>query len=103
MTLDRRSVYALLGIIAVAIACGHIVSSQRVYDPATYRLDNWPKTRPNPLPLYSSNDRSRWATVRALVDDGTYVIGKRDLRTVQSSAIAPLGQLDPMGAATLAA
>jgi hypothetical protein len=24
------------------------------------------------------NDRSRWATVRALVDDGTYVIGHRD-------------------------
>jgi len=101
--LDRRSIYVLLAVIAVAIACSHIVSAQRVYDPASYRLDNWPKTRPNPLPIYSSNDRSRWATVRALVDNGTFVIGKRDLRTVQSSAIAPLGQLDPMGAATLAA
>src|SRR5207237_2605804 len=56
----------------------------------------------NPLPIYSSNDRSRWATVRALVDDGTYVIGRRDKRTVQASAIVPLGQLDPIGAVALA-
>ena len=27
--------------------------------------------------MFSSNDKSRWATVRALVDDGTFVIGKR--------------------------
>src|SRR4029077_3506677 len=25
-----------------------------------------------------SNDRSRWCTIRALVDDGTYAIGRRD-------------------------
>ncbi|MCS7271308.1 MAG: hypothetical protein NZ703_09500, partial [Gemmataceae bacterium] len=33
--------------------------------------------RPEPTPMFSSNDRSRWATVRALVDEGTYVIGRR--------------------------
>src|SRR5262249_25521479 len=30
-----------------------------------------------PSPMFSSNDKSRWATVRAIVDDGTFVIGKR--------------------------
>ena len=33
---------------------------------------------PHPMPTFSSNDRSRWATVRALVDQGTWVIGRRD-------------------------
>src|ERR1051325_3291484 len=79
MTLNRRSVYALLGVIAVAIACSQILSAQRVYDPATQTDKNWPKARPKPLPMYGSNDRSRWATVRALVDDGTYVIGRREV------------------------
>ncbi len=37
----------------------------------------WPKSRPNPVPTFSSNDRSRWATIRALVDDGTYIVGYR--------------------------
>src|SRR5262249_49826044 len=37
----------------------------------------WPTTRPLPSPTFSSNDRSRWATVRALVDEGTFVVGKR--------------------------
>src|SRR5262249_5311541 len=32
-----------------------------------------------PVPTFSSNDRSRWATIRALVDHGTYVIGYRDI------------------------
>ena len=30
------------------------------------------------MPTFGSNDRSRWATVRALVDEGTFVIGRRD-------------------------
>src|SRR5262249_24529623 len=38
----------------------------------------WPATRPEPTPTFGSNDRSRWATVRALVDNGTYVIGRRE-------------------------
>jgi len=37
----------------------------------------WPSQRPEPNLFFSSNDRSRWATIRALVDDGTYVVGKR--------------------------
>lgn len=39
---------------------------------------DWPRTRPYPTPTFGSNDRSRWATVRALVEDGTYVIGVRE-------------------------
>jgi hypothetical protein len=97
-------------VIAFGVACGHIISAQRVYEPSLARDERdpkdrrplWPKTRPNPLPMYGSNDRSRWATVRALVDDGTFAIGRRDLRTVHASAVAPLGQLDPLGAAVLA-
>ena len=34
-------------------------------------------TRPTPSPTFSSNDRSRWAMVRALVDNGTFAIGRR--------------------------
>jgi hypothetical protein len=30
------------------------------------------------MPTFSSNDRSRWATVRALVDEGTFAIGRRE-------------------------
>jgi hypothetical protein len=104
-----RSVCTLLIVVAVGIACGHIVSAQRVYEPALHRDEAntgdrrplWPKTRPNPLPMYGSNDRSRWATVRALVDDGTFAIGKRDLRTLYASVAAPLGQLDGVQAAML--
>jgi hypothetical protein len=39
----------------------------------------WPATRPEPMPTLGDNDRSRWDTVRALVDHGTYAIGHRDL------------------------
>jgi hypothetical protein len=38
----------------------------------------WPPTRPEPMPTHGDNDRSRWDTVRALVDDGTYAIGSRE-------------------------
>ena len=39
------------------------------------RRGSGPRTRPDPTPMFSSNDKSRWATIRALVDDETYVIG----------------------------
>jgi hypothetical protein len=41
----------------------------------------WPGERPAAVPTFGSNDRSRWATVRALVDEGTYAIGRRDPST----------------------
>ncbi len=69
-------------------------------DPGTARV--WPVKRPRPMPTFSSNDRSRWATVRALVDEGTYVVGERSLQVTYASALAPVGQLDPLAAAALA-
>src|SRR4029077_4857506 len=72
--------------VAAAAAAGRIMAAGRVYEPGLFRDDNnsedrrtaGPKTRPAPMPTFSSNDRSRWATVRALVDEGTFVIGRRD-------------------------
>jgi hypothetical protein len=83
----RQQVYWLLIAVAAAGATGRILSAQRVYEPSlavppggrddgSYQV--WPNKQPHPMPTFGSNDRSRWATVRALVDDGTFVIGRRD-------------------------
>ena len=41
------------------------------------RYQVWPEKQPRAMPTFGSNDRSRWDTVRALVDEGTFVIGRR--------------------------
>src|SRR5262245_37088106 len=83
----RRLVYALLITVAAGQAAGRLLSAERVYEPSLHRAPSgpnepprpvWPATRPEPWPTFSSNDRSRWAAVRALVDEGTWVIGWRD-------------------------
>src|SRR5438552_12831326 len=82
----RRSVYTLLTVVAVAAAAARVLSVERVYEPSLHRPESagnsiapiWPRTRPTPMPMFSSNDRSRWATIRALVDEGTFVIGRRE-------------------------
>src|SRR5262245_57408347 len=82
----RKLVYALLITLAAGTAAGRIASAERVYEPSLARDEadpadrrsKWPATRPRPMPTFSSNDRSRWATVRALVDEGTFVVGRRD-------------------------
>lgn len=38
---------------------------------------NWPRNRPAWSPTFSSNDKSRWAMIRALIDESTFVIGRR--------------------------
>ena len=89
----RQWIYALLIIVAVGMAAGRILNTERVYEPTLYRdpddksdtRGNWPSSRPDALPTFSSNDRSRWATIRALVDHHTYVIGERDMRPVLPS------------------
>ena len=80
----------------IVVASGHvaarILSVSRVYEPDLSRPEGsvndsrgpWPKARPNPMPNHGDNDRSRWDTIRALVDEGTYAIGSRD-----SSRITP--------------
>jgi hypothetical protein len=104
----RRSACRLVIVIAVAMACGRIMSAQLLYEPLIHAnepappgLRKWPKSHPRPMPTFGSNDRSRWATVRALVDEGTYVVGRRDRTTLFASAVAPLGTLDPVAAAAL--
>lgn len=89
--MHRRQVYVLLITVSLAIVCSRILSTVRNYEPYLFRDDAkqeygdremrpvWPKTRPEPVPTFSSNDRSRWATARALVDNGTYVIGYREV------------------------
>jgi hypothetical protein len=84
----RRSAFLLLTAAAVAIAAAKTVGAENVYEPSRYKPAEkggygyepdrpWPDKRPDPVPMFSSNDKSRWATVRALVHDKTYVIGKR--------------------------
>src|SRR5688572_29676259 len=59
--LSRRSIYALLITISTALMLARVI-----------RLDS-PDPR-SPTPFLSANDRSRWATIRSLGDDATYVI-----------------------------
>src|SRR5437870_6016693 len=83
----RRLVYTLLITVAAGVVAARILSVARLSDPGLYRAENhpedtlhnpWSRTRPEPMPTHGDNDRSRWDTVRALVDNGTYVIGHRD-------------------------
>lgn len=101
----RRYALSMLILIAFAVNCGRIISVQRVYEPAFHRdadkqgnRKTWPATRPDANSMFGSNDRARWATVRALVHDHTYVIGKRDPAL---SAVALFGATDPLGAVVL--
>jgi hypothetical protein len=83
----RGTAYMLMTIATVAAITGRILSVERVFEPSMYRAPgdtrpnapprDWPKMRPLPMPTFSSNDRSRWATVRSLVDEGTYAVGRR--------------------------
>lgn len=83
----RRSAFLLLTAAAVAIAAAKTVGAENVIEPSRYKAEpggyghepgrKWPDARPDPAPTFSSNDKSRWATVRALVHDRTYVIGTR--------------------------
>ncbi|MFO0807079.1 MAG: hypothetical protein U0746_00485 [Gemmataceae bacterium] len=84
----RRSVYTVLTVVTVAATAARVMNVERVYEPSLHRATNdvnpkapprdWPKSRPLPMPTFSSNDRSRWAMIRALVDEGTFALGRRD-------------------------
>jgi hypothetical protein len=84
----RKQVYALLIMVTAGLCAGRVLSTQLVFEPSLNKPHGprtWPTTTPTPMPTYSSNDRARWATVRALVDgpgheaQSPYVIGKREL------------------------
>jgi hypothetical protein len=94
----RRSVYLLLTAVAVAIAVAKVVGAENVIEPSRYKAPDakgygtepdrkWPTERPDPTPMFGSNDKSRWATVRALVDEGTYVIGTRSFLDAQNPKV----------------
>ncbi len=87
-----RLIYPWLILLPLALTAGRIVGVERIYEPSMYgppRANSygadrpepitrtWPKTRPEPTPQFSSNDRSRWATIYNLVENGTFVIGRR--------------------------
>lgn len=57
----RRSIYALL----IAISAGMMIARIAQVESSD------PKSQ---TPFLSADDRSRWATIRSLGDDGTYVI-----------------------------
>jgi hypothetical protein len=106
----RRLVYPLLITVAVGMAAGRVLGVVLVYEPDIHRPAGagpndtrrvWPTSTPLPMPTFSSNDRSRWATVRALVDDGTYVIGKRDRDVVLITAVNALGAAHTLQLAVL--
>jgi hypothetical protein len=106
----RRLIYRLLIVVATAMAIGRVLSAELVYEPSLSRSwpedpghprRAWPATAPRAMPTFSSNDRSRWAAVRALVDEGTWVIGRRDKQAVLASAPAALAARDPLQLAVL--
>jgi hypothetical protein len=105
----RRRVYALVLTVAAGTLAGRILGVELVYEPSLHRDEQspspgkrvWPKSRPLPMPTFSSNDRSRWATVRSLVEQGTYVVGRRERGSVLVSALATLVARDGLQAAVL--
>jgi hypothetical protein len=105
-----RMVYVVLIVAATAMAVGRILSAELVYEPslsrswpddANHPRRPWPATAPRAMPTFSSNDRSRWAAVRALVEEGTWVIGRRDKQVVIGSVPAALAARDPLQLAVL--
>jgi hypothetical protein len=96
----RRQIYHLLIVVTIAVVCGRICGAGRVYEPWISRAEpgqsdfieddprgKWPTKRPEPMPSMGANDRSRWATVRALVDEGAYSIGQRESFPVGAASI----------------
>ena len=76
----RRSVYAILLTLTLGITTARVMDVEFVYEPSIYHAyptRTWPREVPENSPTFSSNDRSRWATIRALVEEGTFVIGRR--------------------------
>jgi hypothetical protein len=104
-TSSRKRVYALLITVAMATVAGRILSAERVYEPLLSYGPRapfpWPSTPPNPMPTFGSNDRSRWATIRNLVEKETYVIGRRNRTVIAASAASLLGSQNSVQAAVL--
>lgn len=87
--LSAGKIALLIGVVTLGLVLAKLFSAQRLYEPSYHRAPGeppgsrspWPSTRPRPMPTFSSNDRSRWATARAIVDEGSFVVGTRDPKT----------------------
>jgi len=76
----RRSIYSLMLVATTGMMVARVVNVEFLYEPSlytSYPKRNWPKDKPAPQPSFGSNDRARWATVKALVENGEYKIGER--------------------------
>lgn len=76
----RRSLYSLMLVAATGMMVARVVNVEFLYEPSLYKAypkRNWPKDKPDPQPSFGSNDRARWATVKALVENGEFKIGER--------------------------
>ncbi len=105
---SRQVVCTLLIAVAFGLVAARILAAERVLEPTVYQIEPgekgkraWPAKTPPRVATFSSNDVSRWATVRALVEQGTYVIGRRDRGSVALTAVAPLAAAGPVEAAAL--
>ena len=65
----RRSIAWLIIAVAAAQGLANILTASVMYSPS-----RWPDNRPPYTPVFSANDRSRWATVWSLAERGTYQI-----------------------------
>src|SRR5436305_1765988 len=86
----RRSIYSIMLIAATGMMVARVANVELLYEPSVHTpkpdpddpekllpARKWPDKVPTPWPTYSSNDRARWATVKALVEDHTFVVGQR--------------------------
>src|SRR5215210_5105067 len=76
----RRSIYWLMLTATTGVLVARVANAEFLYEPSFYKVHptrKWPDKAPAPWPTFSSNDRSRWATVNALVEDQTFAVGER--------------------------
>lgn len=100
----QKAVCWLFILVAGTMAAGRLASVTQLYDPTLFRTAEernskraWITQKPTPVVTLSSNDRSRWLTVRALLENGTYVIGQRNKDAFVASACALVGINQPFG------
>jgi hypothetical protein len=86
----RHSIYSLLLLATTGMMVARVANVELLYEPSVhtpkpnpdkpgefYAARKWPDKVPPTWPSFSSNDRSRWATVKALVENNTFVVGER--------------------------
>ena len=91
----RQSVYLLLVLISFGMITGYIIGVEKVIIPRTQ--SKWPINQQIPQPTHADNDRSRWATIRALVEENTYVIGVRAFYDEAGEVYEDQGQITQGG------